>query len=202
MESNMNNKSLVNASRNNTFDLLRGMAILCVIGVHTVQTFPTQFNCFDRILELGRFGVQLFFFVSALTMCYMWSLRNGEAHQVGKFYLRRFLRIAPLFWIAIPAYLWLNRGGDHWMQEGISLLQIVLTTAFLHGFRPDSINAIVPGGWSIAVEMTFYLIFPLLITQINCRVYFLYLAIASYFLNVIFINPIVIALWGGGGWNA
>ena len=199
----MNNKSLVNASRNNTFDLLRGMAILCVIGVHTVQTFPTQFNCFDRILELGRFGVQLFFFVSALTMCYMWSLRNGEAHQVGKFYIRRFLRIAPLFWIAIPAYLWFNRvDGNYWIHESISLHQIILTATFLHGFLPDSINSIVPGGWSIAVEMTFYLIFPLLITQINCRVYFLYLAIASYFLNVIFINPIVIALWGGGGWNA
>lgn len=187
----------VAASRNTTFDLLRGLAILCVIGVHTAQSFPTHINYFDRILELGRFGVQLFFFVSALTMCYMWELRNGEANQVVKFYVRRFLRIAPLFWIAIPAYLWINGVDEsHWSPKGVGLHQIVLTAMFLHGFRPDSINSVVPGGWSIAVEMTFYLIFPLLITQINNRAYFLYLAIVCYFLNVALINFAVINLMG------
>ncbi|RIZ68641.1 MAG: acyltransferase [Methylococcales bacterium] len=197
MTSNINTKPITATSRNKTFDLLRGLAILSVICVHISQVFQIHIKYVDSILAAGRFGVQLFFFVSALTMCYMWELRNGEANQVVKFYVRRFLRIAPLFWIAIPAYLWINGVDEsHWMPEGVGLHQIFLTAMFLHGFWPDSINSVVPGGWSIAVEMTFYLIFPLLITHINNRDYFLYLAIVCYFLNVALINSTVINLMG------
>ena len=38
---------------------------------------------------------------------------------------------------------------------------------FLHGFNPYWINSLVPGGWSIGVEMTFYLIVPLLFLRIK-----------------------------------
>ena len=34
------------------------------------------------------------------------------------------------------------------------------TAFFLHGLHPEAINSVIPGGWSIAVEMTFYLFFP------------------------------------------
>lgn len=190
---------MASTSRINTLDWLRGLAILGVICVHVSQSFPTHNMFLDKGLELGRFGVQLFYFVSALTMCYMWELRNGEECQAAKFYIRRFLRIAPLFWVAIPVYLYLNgSGASHWAPNGIGLHQIVLTAAFLHGFWPDSINSVVPGGWSIAVEMTFYLIFPLLITKIKKQVHFLYLAITAYFFDALFINPLATDLLGGG----
>jgi len=38
----------------------------------------------------------------------MWEMRIGEDNQIRKFYLRRFLRIAPLFWAAILVYLCIN----------------------------------------------------------------------------------------------
>ena len=193
------NKIISSMVRNKTFDLLRGLAILSVIFVHVGQAFPTHINYIDKFLELGRFGVQLFFYVSALTMCYMWQLRIAEKNQIRKFYLRRFLRIAPLFWVAIPVYLLINViGKNYWVPQDINLYQIILTATFLHGFRPDSINSVVPGGWSIAVEMTFYVLFPLLITKINDRIYFLYLAIVFYFLNLALTNsPIVnLMIWG------
>jgi peptidoglycan/LPS O-acetylase OafA/YrhL len=38
----------------------------------------------------------------------------------------------------------------------------VATALFVHGFHPQSINSVAPGGWSIAIEMTFYAVFPLL----------------------------------------
>jgi peptidoglycan/LPS O-acetylase OafA/YrhL len=37
----------------------------------------------------------------------------------------------------------------------------------VHGFHPETINAVVPGGWSIAVEATFYAIFPFVIQRIR-----------------------------------
>jgi exopolysaccharide production protein ExoZ len=182
-------------ARNKTFDMLRGMAILGVICVHTSQTFPTNDKHIDYALGFGRFGVQLFYFISALTMCYMWDLRKMEANQVVKFYIRRFLRIAPLFWIAMAAYLFMRGGGSSFgMPDGVKPHQLILTATFLHGFWPDSINFVVPGGWSIAVEMTFYLIFPWLVISIKNHYHFLYLAIAIYFFNLFIINSLIINL--------
>ncbi|MFY0030172.1 hypothetical protein ABTP79_18860, partial [Acinetobacter baumannii] len=60
---------------------------------------------------------------------------------------------------------------------GIGLHQVLLTATFLHGFWPDSVNSVVPGDWSIAAEMTFYLVFPLLMTAFGSRRH-LYLALA------------------------
>jgi exopolysaccharide production protein ExoZ len=124
-------------------------------------------------------------------MCYMWERRRGEEFPIRKFYLRRIFRIAPLFWIAIIVYFLLSR------RSAIECArEIVLTATFLHGFSPRAINAIVPGGWSIAVEMIFYLLFPLVIIAVEKR-WRIYLILAlltwlpwailirDYFLNLL-----------------
>lgn len=168
-----------------TFDFLRGLAILGVIIVHASQSFPSQISGIDFVARLGRFGVQLFFFISALTMCYMWKLREDENNPVKNFYIRRFFRIAPLFWIAIPVYLFINGyEKNYWAPEGIGALQIFLTATFLHGFWPNSINSIVPGRWSIAVEITFYALFPLFILKIKRKGVYLLLAFITWVFNV------------------
>jgi peptidoglycan/LPS O-acetylase OafA/YrhL len=179
-------------TRLRTFDFLRGLAILGVIAVHTSQSFPSQISAIDFVAGLGRFGVQLFYFISALTMCHMWKLREGESHPVKNFYIRRFFRIAPLFWIAIPVYLLINGyEKSYWAPEGIGALQIFLTATFLHGFWPNSINSVVPGGWSIAVEMTFYALFPLLILKIKRRNVYLLLAFITWGFNIFIFRDFV-----------
>jgi hypothetical protein len=74
----------------------------------------------------------------------MWQKRQGEATPVRNFYLRRLLRIAPLFWLAIAVYFALSK-----RSLAASWTQLLLSSSFLHGFFPQAINAIVPGGWSI-----------------------------------------------------
>ncbi len=140
----------------------------------------------DTFAGFGRLGIQLFYFISAVTMCYTWTLRQGETNPIRKFYIRRTFRIAPLFWIAIPIYLLVNGFQEsYWAPEGIGTQQIVLTTVFLHGFWPSSINSVVPGGWSIAIEMTFYLLFPILITTLNGnRIWYLISAISIWIFNI------------------
>lgn len=120
----------------------------------------------------------------------MWQKRAGEPHPIKNFYIRRFLRIAPLFWLAIPIYLFINSlGPSYWAPEGIGDRQIILTVLFLHGIYPDAINSVVPGGWSIAVEMTFYLIFPVLIIYFknNARLY-LISGIGIWFINTLLLK--------------
>ncbi|WP_165677771.1 acyltransferase family protein [Metapseudomonas otitidis] len=186
------------SSRLRELDFLRGLAILGVIMVHVGIKFSSGSSIFDSWAAFGRFGVQLFYFVSSLTMCFMWEARKQEVGRVRKFYIRRFFRIAPLFWLAIPFYLLVYGVGErYWAPEGIGVRQVILTALFLHGFWPDTINSVVPGGWSIAVEMTFYLLFPLLVLCVGSRKFaYLFLSMLVWFLYSAFIRPALAGVLG------
>jgi peptidoglycan/LPS O-acetylase OafA/YrhL len=66
------------------------------------------------------------------------------------------------------AYLMLygTEPGIH-KPEGIAAWHIAVTALFLHGFWPQTINLVVPGGWSIAIEMSFYVVFPWLVNRLR-----------------------------------
>jgi peptidoglycan/LPS O-acetylase OafA/YrhL len=83
-------------------DALRGYAILMVIAVHTSQAFSDLPKPLSTILNQGARGVQLFFVTSALTLSMSWVSRKESALT---FYSRRFFRIAPMFWLAIPFFV-------------------------------------------------------------------------------------------------
>jgi exopolysaccharide production protein ExoZ len=152
-----------------SLDFLRGVAIFGVVTFHTFGLFHADNAAIRLIAGQGFFGVQLFFIVSALTMCLMWDRRAGEHRAAPKFYIRRFFRIAPPFWLAIVFYSLLDPGqSTEWVPAGLSLRHFATTAAFIHTFWPDTINSVVPGGWSIGVEMLFYLFFPLII-YLRCR---------------------------------
>lgn len=186
------------SSRLRELDFLRGLAILGVIMVHVGIKFSSGSAVFDSWAAFGRFGVQLFYFVSSLTMCLMWEARRQEIGRVQRFYVRRFFRIAPLFWLAIPFYLLVYGVGErYWAPEGIGMRQVILTALFLHGFWPDTINSVVPGGWSIAVEMTFYLLFPFLVLCVGSRRFaYLFLSMLVWFLYSALIRPALAGVLG------
>lgn len=197
--------------RSHSLDVLRGLAIVGVMAIHVSQSFPSNIHAVDYAFMWGWTGVNVFYFVSAMTMCLMWTQRT-ETNPTRKFYIRRFLRIAPLFWLAIPLYLVINGTGPSTnAPNGIGPLQVILTATFLHGFWPDSINSVVPGDWSIAAEMMFYLVFPFVIAAFGSRRHlYLALAIVLHLVNVCLFKPWAFALFSayyGPGheafvWNA
>lgn len=138
-------------------DALRGLAALMVLFCHSLQIdanleLPSTLT---QILVSCKYGVQLFFVISAFTIFY--SLGGSDA-SVKNFFIRRFFRIAPLYFIAVLAYSLLYENED--------FTSIVLNLTFLHGFSPTAINSVVPGGWSIGVEMVFYCMAPFIFKKI------------------------------------
>jgi len=167
-------------------DALRGIAIIGVILVHTAQWISPSSEFFYTIAKTGSKGVQLFFVASALTLFLSMSTRRKkEAYPNISFFIRRFFRIAPAFYGAIIFYfIYIMVTGKppipHWAPNGIDWWVIPSTIFFVHGIHPESINSIVPGGWSIAVEMTFYMVAPFLfkkLKDIKATVIFLILSI-------------------------
>ena len=150
-------------------DALRGIAILGVLAVHSKRLFDGIPSLLFTYLEQGARGVQLFFIISALTLFMSLTSRSKiEKNPTLNFFIRRFFRIAPLFYVGIIFYT-LKNGVDpsYWAPYGLGIWHILSTVFFFHGWFPTSINSVVPGGWSIAVEMMFYLIVPFLFQKIN-----------------------------------
>ncbi len=150
-------------------DALRGYAILGVVMVHSSQAVAPTSAWLQRFANSGARGVQLFFVASALTLCLSWQARSlRELSPVRNFYLRRVFRVLPMFYLAIAFYALLYGMGPRYAApNGLCWWFIPLTALCLHGFHPEVINSVVPGGWSIAVEMSFYLVLPILLRWVR-----------------------------------
>jgi peptidoglycan/LPS O-acetylase OafA/YrhL len=148
-------------------DALRGVAILAVVLVHVGQRF--DINRSLPFTKWGQFGVQLFFVLSAFTLCNsMRKLTELTPREYASFMVRRFFRIAPMYYLAIPLYLIIAALSASIGQvfnttsSGYTGTNVLLNFAFLHGFSTSAANGVVPGGWSIGAEFLFYAFFPFL----------------------------------------
>jgi peptidoglycan/LPS O-acetylase OafA/YrhL len=147
-------------------DSLRGIAIIMVILLHVAQSQPYFVHIINKSFIYGKFGVQLFFFLSAYTLCMSMRLR-AENNAIIKFYIRRFFRIAPLYYFGIIIYYFVSfiiipgSNKAFFPHQFYTPFNIAANVLFLHGLVESANNTIVPGGWSIGAEMLFYLAFPL-----------------------------------------
>lgn len=150
-----------NHSRHAWLDGVRGLAIFGVVMVHAAQIAPAG-SWPNRVFGFGQYGVQLFFMVSTLT-CIL-TLQRGP--RITDWYIRRASRIAIVYWCGLVFYFPVFMLQAKMGMKDLSFadpLNILANLLFLHGWVPSANNSVVPGGWSIAVEMNFYLIAPLVV---------------------------------------
>lgn len=143
-------------------DSLRGIAILLVLAVHVSGFIAPKSEWLTELTRLGPRGVQLFYVVSAFSLFLSFAhRRSAGGFSYRAYFIRRVTRIAPMFWLAMALYLFTSgMGPNYWAPDGIKPADVALTALFLNGWSPTTINSIVPGGWSVAIETTFYLVLP------------------------------------------
>ena len=162
-------RSLREPKKYDYIDALRGYAVLLVIIVHVGSAFPELPWPVKRFTNLGWYGVQLFFVVSSMTLAMSWSSRQGrESMPAITFFVRRFMRIAPMYYLATIYYLLVRPPGVEF-----SILQLLASSTFVHGWSPGLLPTsndhwtVVPGSWSVAAEVGFYFLFPALISLVS-----------------------------------
>ena len=99
-------------------DALRGIAILAVMMVHTSHHGANNYNdLFRSMFNEGARGVQLFYLASAFTLFLSYNYRKEkENHVAGNFFIRRFFRIAPMYYIGIIYYIFQDGlGPRYWL---------------------------------------------------------------------------------------
>jgi peptidoglycan/LPS O-acetylase OafA/YrhL len=155
------------------FDGLRGIAVLLVVAYHLHERglMPDPMPIAGSWAMLvpwpflgGVLGVEIFFFLSGLVLFlpYARHLIEGRPRPaIGHFYLRRSLKIVPSYVVALLAIA-LTAPAE--VPAGESLTQhVLLHLFFLHGFYPNAFASIIGPLWSLAVEVEFYVLFPLIV---------------------------------------
>lgn len=147
-------------------DCLRFGAFLLVFIGHILIVDNQTPHVLAAMKASGKLGVPLFFVLSAYLITEL-LLREKSATgtlDLRAFYLRRTLRIWPLYFFALAGgYVLLHRAGG--LQQ-ISPLALVAFSAFagnwytaFFGFLPAGMGPL----WSISVEEQFYLIWPTIV---------------------------------------
>lgn len=118
----------------------------------------------DPFFRLASYAVPLFFIVSAFTLYLSLESKSGESRRFTKFYIRRLFRIAPLFYAVLIFYAIRAAIVQHDPPSGLEVLANVF---FVFNLIPSYFESIIPTGWTIGVEMLFYLWLPLIFISVS-----------------------------------
>lgn len=152
-------------------DGLRALSILSVIIFHTMTgvDFVGGLPLLNEMLAKtprwmywmwqGPMGVDIFFVLSGFLMGTMLLKEIDKTHRVNfkVFYLRRFLRLTPVYWfsIALIQFLFVNEHGERIFTFD-KAWHLYL---YIQNFFPQKENFMI-WTWSLAVEEQFYLVVP------------------------------------------
>lgn len=125
----------------------------------------------------GQLGIILFFVLSGFLITYLLLTEQEQTGRISikNFYIRRILRIWPLYYLIITLSLFVLPHIDFFVVPGHTaeiarhfMVKVILFLTFL----PDVVYAYYPHvpyaeqGWSVGVEEQFYLLWPLLMALV------------------------------------
>ncbi|MXV16026.1 acyltransferase family protein [Hufsiella ginkgonis] len=157
-------------NRIKSLDGLRAISIILVLIGHCRPTMPpvlAQSLLFD-ILPGGALGVNIFFVISGylITRLLIAEKNKTGRNSLKQFYLRRILRIFPVFYLYILVIILLKVFFMPDIINGFTTVAVaglyLWNYAVFFHFDPGPIGGWFLGHfWSLAMEEQFYLLWPL-----------------------------------------
>ncbi len=160
-------------------DGVRGLAVCLVFLYHCTVLVPTNLSeeVVSHLMFLNGLAPLLFFVLSGFLITGILTKSREEPHYFRTFYIRRALRIFPLYFavvvlalVVLPKFFPNNAkvqsfgrvGDDAWMYwVFMQNFGIALAGDFRHG--------ILDVTWSLAIEEQFYFVWPLVVYSLSNR---------------------------------
>lgn len=162
--------------RNGEIEGVRALAALAVLFTHVSLNAMGNRGPFGGLLARLDVGVAVFFVVSGYLLYrpFAGAILRGEPLPSVRRYLRhRLVRIVPAYWLVVVAsFLFAPAVGLVMPSVGFSptpsgsthlpLGEMAKFVTFTQVYWKDTISGPFPQAWTLAVEMAFYLLLPLL----------------------------------------
>lgn len=139
---------------------LRAVAALMVVAFH-VKPRISRMGYDGPWPEWLGCGVDIFFVISGIIM---WLTTYDRAVTPQDFLFRRFMRIAPLYYIVTVVVVVLMAVAPTLVVGGrLDAMHVLASFAFLPWPHPvtGTFEPVLPQGWTLNYEMLFYLLFAL-----------------------------------------
>jgi peptidoglycan/LPS O-acetylase OafA/YrhL len=136
-------------------DALRGFAAMCVVVQHSLELLSPAWAQFSvERFRLGEFGVVVFFLCSGFIIPA--SLERQGSQR--KFWIGRFFRLFPLYWVVLAAVLVLHYAFDSYPLPAEYIEHPLRATVANLTMLQDFLSAPLALGqsWSLAYELVFY----------------------------------------------
>lgn len=171
-----NEPRVVDAGRVVTLDGLRGLAVAVVV-VHNAAWIGTKAptlaaKVFGSMAAAGWVGVQLFFVLSGFLITSILLNSRSSPEYFRSFYLRRTLRIFPLYYVVLAATVMVAALLATYQSSASSIIrnQWAYWLYVSNWTEPFGIDIkILSHVWSLAVEEQFYLIWPVVVWLLGAR---------------------------------
>ncbi len=156
-------------------DGIRGIAILLVMLLH-LAVFEKK-NLLDEIVfsiaSIGWIGVDLFFVLSGMLITGILLDTKSKPKYFRNFYIRRSLRIFPLYYSLLILTLYVLPLFPHPKHESFSrvygseIWYCLFLSNFSIAYQGRPVHGIMDVTWSLAIEEQFYLLWPLVVRYLN-----------------------------------
>jgi peptidoglycan/LPS O-acetylase OafA/YrhL len=151
----MDETTLSPSARDSRLDLLRGAAMLYIVGFWHLDDYTSAFsfnNSVGELLSVGALGI--FVFLSGMLLGRRYSI--ARVADVGRFCRRRMIRIYPMYVLASLGFMAAGLMTKWQMLKGAFGLNMLTGTA------PNTL-------WFVEMLCLFYLLTPLFLSAYSAR---------------------------------
>ncbi len=180
--------------RDTALDGLRGLAVLMVFVFHYgggLQSPKAYIRIFGLITQASWLGVVLFFALSGFLITgSLWDT-IGQRHRLRNFFVRRALRILPLYFLALTAAVVaaILAGATHAQLKPFAIFALFLQDmphlAAIAQHNPSPLP--LYHFWTLAVEEQFYLLWPIILLFAHSRRHALRLSLWFFGIGELFL---------------
>ena len=200
MAENNNLPVLPTGGQLDAIDGIRGLLAFWVFLGHLAGSVYFSFP----ILSRPGLAVDFFMLLSGFLMMWHWTPRErihpSKLRQSLDFYIRRFFRIAPLYYFVFFVFLIFPEPfnaakagiADAFFKpctyshiDNNTFKNIALHCSFFFGMLPKYAQNNPLPDWSLSLEMQFYIVFPLLVA-VSRRINFLAFSMALFPMALVF----------------
>ena len=146
----------------NLIQTIRGLTAVTVVLRHVTVSSLAYFNVvwFYNIFRPSWNGVDIFFVLSGFIITYIHYQDLSTKKNTRAFFIKRFNRIYPIFWIISIIYLAVYLVSKKLVMHDLASVYMAKSFLLLENANP---MPIIRASWSLCFEVLFYLVFGLCI---------------------------------------